>query len=168
MNLKPEDYRRALEEGYEEISGQDHSGRLEYLSDHIFDFTTYDGEMAELFARKALEVCAAISDRRTFEYIATSPENYRWYLLMCNMPFFAGKLEWGTSIRGAWWDASPRGKIEFDSCGLFLDGRQYCQTMQFSAAQWIEFIAAILQFAGDEFRSANSTIKTKERRQNAD
>lgn len=102
MGLK-QDYRRMLEEGYGAIASTEPIGRLEYLSDYIFNFTTYDGEMAELFACKALEVCAAISNRTTFDYIKDA-EQYRWYLVMCNMPFFSDKLEWGTSIRGAWWD----------------------------------------------------------------
>lgn len=56
--------------------------------------------MSVLFARKAVEVCAAINDRQTFDYI-NDPNDYLWYLLMCNMPFFAERLECGISIRGA-------------------------------------------------------------------
>lgn len=109
--------------------------RLEYLSDYIFNFTTYDGEMAELFARRSLEVRAAISNSTTFDYIKDA-DQYRWYLVMCNMPFFADKLEWGTSIRGAWWGEPPHRKIEFSSCGLFLDGEQLHETMEFTRDQW--------------------------------
>lgn len=94
-------YCRMLEEGFTEIRNfrGDNLSRLEYLSDHVFGFTTYDSAMAELFARKALEVCAALSNRQTFEYIENA-ENYRWFLWLCNVPFFASKIEWGTSIRG--------------------------------------------------------------------
>ena len=55
------DYRRMLEEGHAEIDafqGQGRTSRLEYLADNVFDFTTYEGEYSELFAKKALEVCA--------------------------------------------------------------------------------------------------------------
>lgn len=143
------EYRRMLEEGYEAIASTDPIGRLEYLSDYIFNFTTYDGAMAELFANKAMEVCAAISDRTTFDYIKDA-EQYRWYLVMVNMPFFADKLEWGTSIRGAWWGEPPHKKIEFSSCGLFLDGEQLHETMEFTRDQWREFIAAVLAFGVEE------------------
>jgi hypothetical protein len=142
------DYRRMLEEGHaltDEMQSEGRTSRLDYLGDYIFDFTTYESEYSELFARKALEVCAAISDGKTFEYIKV-PENRLWYLLMVNMPFFADKLEWGTSIRGAWWGEPPHSKIKFDSCGLWLDGKQLYEPMEFTREQWQEFIAAVVEF----------------------
>ena len=143
------EYRRMLEEGYEAIASTDPIGRMEYLSDYIFDFTTYDGEMAELFAGKALEVCAAISDSTTFDYIKDA-EQYRWFLVMVNMPFFADKIEWGTSVRAAWWGEPPHARIKFDSCGLWLDNKQLYEPMEFTREQWIEFIAAVLAFGREE------------------
>jgi hypothetical protein len=136
-------YRRMLEEGYEAIASTD---RLEYLGDYIFDFTTYDGQMAELFARRALEVCAAISDKTTFDYIKDA-EQYRWYLVMVNMPFFTDKIEWGTSVRGAWWGEPPHSKIKLDTCGLWLDGEQVQAAMEFTRDEWELFIAAMREFA---------------------
>lgn len=117
--------------------------RFEYLSDNIFDFTTYDMEMSVLFARKAVEVCSAINSRSTFDYIA-SPSDYQWFLLMCNMPFFADKLEWGSSIRGAWW---RNDSIEFASCGLWVGNEQLCKTIEFSRSEWEKFIDAIIEFS---------------------
>lgn len=146
------DYLRMLEEGYAQtyaFQRQGRTSRLEYLGDHIFNFTTDDGEMAELFARKALEVCSAISDRTTFDYIKDA-EQYRWYLVMVNMPFFADKIECGTSVRGAWWSEPPHGLIEFSSCGLWLDNEQLHETMEFKREQWGEFIAAVLAFGREE------------------
>lgn len=143
------DYRQMLEDGFTELrafGGGGPSSRLEYLSDFIFDFTTYDGEMSELFASKALEVCEAISNRTTYDYIK-EPESYRWFLLMCNMPFFADRIEWGTSIRGAWWGGPPGELIEFSSSGLFLDGEQVTEPLRFTDAEWSAFIAAVLTFA---------------------
>lgn len=140
------DYGPMLEEGFVQTSafgGCESASRLEYLSDHIFDFTTYDGEMAELFAAKALEVCAAISAGKTFEYIKDA-EQYRWYLVMCNMPFFADRLEWGTSIRGAWWQYED---TVFSSCGLWVGSEQLAETITFTAGQWRNFIDAVLAFA---------------------
>ena len=117
--------------------------RLEWLGEYIFDFTTYDGNMSALFARKAIEVCSAINNKTTFLYIEDS-DNYQWFLIMCNMPFFADKLEWGSSIRGAWWD----NKIEFQSCGLWVDDEQLCET-EFTLDEWKKFITAIIDFATD-------------------
>ena len=143
------DYARMLKEGYEAIASTDPISRMEYLGDYIFDFTTYDSQMSELFASMALDVCAAISNRTTFNYIR-DPEQYRWYLVMVNMPFFADKIEWGTSVRGAWWGEPPHKRIEFTSCGLWLDNEQLHETMEFTQDQWREFIAALLAFALEE------------------
>lgn len=116
--------------------------RLEYLGDHIFGFTTYDGEMSALFARKAVDVADAITNGTTLEYIKDA-ENYRWYLLMCNTDFFSGRLEWGTSIRGAWWDH----KISYQSCGLWKGEEQLHKEMTFTQDEWKEFMRAVSAFA---------------------
>ena len=141
-------YRAMMEDGYIGVLGFDdpEMSRIEYLGEHIFNFTTYDSEMSELFARKAIEVCAAISSGTTFDYIK-DPEQYRWFLLMCNMPFFSDKLSWGTSIRGAWWDDPAHGRIKFSSCGLWLNGEQMADEWSFTRGDWVEFIAAVLAFA---------------------
>jgi len=139
-------YLEALEHSYTDLSafGQNEISRREYLANYIFDFNTYDGEMDEIFAAKAVEVCRAITERTTFAYIE-NPEDYRWYLIMCHMPFFSEKLEWGTSIRGAWWDS--RGGVKFQSCGIFHEGEQFAEAIEFSESSWPEFIKAVLDFA---------------------
>lgn len=66
------DYKELLEHSFtvEKENGEcAPESRLAFLSASIFDFTTCDGSMDELFARKAVEVCAAITNRTTFEYI---------------------------------------------------------------------------------------------------
>lgn len=120
--------------------------RLEYLAGDIFDFTTYDSEMDELFAQKAVEVCSAINDQETYDYIADS-ENYRWYLIMVNMPFFGDKLEWGVSIRGTWWSTPINQQaITLESCGLWSETGQI-MSLQLTLDEWKQFIAAIVEFA---------------------
>jgi hypothetical protein len=139
--------RELLEQSYEIALGDEcpPRSRHDFLGEHIFDFTTYDGDMSELFARKALEVCVAITDGQTFDYI-TDADNYRWFLLMVNMPFFVGRLEWGTSIRGAWWVHEDQ---NLESCGLWCDGEQVL-SLKFSRTEWVAFVAALAQFASDE------------------
>lgn len=123
------------------------TSRLEYLSDYIFDFETYDSSMAELFAKKAVEVCEAITNRKTFEYIA-GPEGYLWYLLMCNMPFFSERLQWGTSIRGAWWEASSEAVCPG---GFWVESRPMSHLLRLSGTEeWKEFVKAIIAFAAPE------------------
>lgn len=119
------------------------SSRLAFLADHIFQFTTYDDEMSEFFARKAIEVCAAINDRTTFDYISDA-ENYRWYITMCNMPFFADNVEWGTSVRGAFW----RNIVELE-CWQLWEGDEQMGLTLFLGDQWTQFIGAIVEFAAE-------------------
>ena len=142
-------YKSLLDESFEVMlplwGGKDAS-KLAYLSEMIFDFTTYDYEMDELFGRKAVEVCRAINNGKTFDYIK-EPENYRWYLLMCNMPFFSERLDWGTSIRGAWWGPAQGEKIKFQSCGLWDGEVQLSDDLFFSRDEWKSFIEAIVDFS---------------------
>lgn len=148
MTEKITDYGALLEHSYQvERSFNDGQlSRLEFLSRGIFEFTTYESEMDELFAAKAIEVCQAITDRRTFEYI-DSRENRIWYLMMCNMPFFANRLEWGTSIRGAWWASCPGIILELDSCGLWIGEEQITEGLEFTPEEWERFIRAVIAFA---------------------
>ena len=129
----------------EQSIGNYSPSKLEFIGENIFDFTTYENVVMSLFTKKALEVCEAITKKKTFDYIDTEEGNL-WYLIMVNMPFFDGKLEWGTSIRGAWWDY----KVEFESCGIFIDGEQHTQTMKFTQDEWKLFISALIEFASGE------------------
>jgi hypothetical protein len=98
----PERILEDLELGYSSHA-TDRVTRLVYLANEFFGFTTYCSVVAEFLTTKALEVCEAIANRTTFEY-NKDPENEKWFTVMCNMDFFKDKIEWGTSIRGAWWD----------------------------------------------------------------
>lgn len=97
-----ERYMSELDKIYHDaLSIDDQMTRAEFLGSWIFDFTTYDGYYDVLFARNMLDVLNAIRDKKTFQYILDK-DNYKNYLLMCNTKFLSDKLEWGTSIRGAW------------------------------------------------------------------
>ncbi len=61
-----------------------------------------------------LEVLKVILERETFLYIESSNENYINFITMVNMPFLIDKLNWGTSIRGAWLDSTKEYSID---CG---------------------------------------------------
>lgn len=127
--------------------------RLEYLSNHIFNFTTYDAKMDALFATKAIQVCEAINNRTTLEFIKDK-DNYTWFLAMINMPFFLNKISWGTSVRGAFWQAplsklpgGNRYSIECDGIWLGDD-----QQMEFKVDRddWQNFVEAMVLFAKPE------------------
>jgi len=144
------DYSEILEHSYEIENTQSlgtegrNISRLEYLSEFIFDFVTYDPSISELFAKEAVKVCNAINAGNTFDLIQDE-DSYRWYLIMVNMPFFADKLEWGGSIRGAWWNTDGT-KFRVDSCGLWVHNDQI-DGLTFNHESWRVFIDAIVKFA---------------------
>lgn len=118
-----------LYQEYKEITQDDDISKLEYISIAIFDFTTYDSEIGEMFALKMIEVLNAIIDHATFDYFEDNKEKYINYLTMVNMHFLYDKLEYGTSIRGAWLDESKiylfdcdKIKVEKGELGEFIKG----------------------------------------------
>lgn len=142
------DYLKLLEHSYAKATEWGEcppESRLEFLGEQIFDFTTYDGTMSVMFAEKAIEVCHALNNQQTFDYIK-DPEQYKWFLLMCNMPFFASKLNWGGSIRGAWWNAN-----KLESCGLFEDDEQVI-SLDFTRDEWTAFAKELVDFARSDVR----------------
>jgi len=75
--------------------------KLEFIGESIFNFTCYDSFAAELFAKNMIEVIECILTKTQFLY---QEENYMNYLTMVNIPFLVDKIDWGTSIRAAWFD----------------------------------------------------------------
>ena len=140
------DYLKLLEHSFNtenDYKENPDGNRFVFLSENIFNFTTYDSIIANLFGLKAVEVCMVINERKTFEY-QKNEDNYKWFLIMCNMPFFIGKLEWGTSIRGAWWKNKT---FEISSCGLWYDNEQITDPLEFNKEEWEIFIRAIKIFS---------------------
>ena len=141
------DYLKLLNDSYEFERSENYcppENKLQYLSDYIFNFDTYDLGPAELLAEKAIQVCISITERTTFDYIK-SPADYVWFIIMCNMPFFVGKISWGTSIRGAFWDS----KIELSSCGLWNKEKAHCEQLfdlSFNLDEWNCFVNAMANF----------------------
>ena len=60
------------------------------------------------------------------------------------MPFFQNKLEWGTSIRGAWWKLDDK-RFELSSCGIYENGEQVLD-ISFGETSWNEFVNAMCDF----------------------
>lgn len=141
------DYLELLERSFKIEREEDlELDRFEYLSEYVFQFTTYDGEMSNLFGKKALEVCLVISNKKTFEY-QDDKENYKWYLIMVNMPFFLDKLEWGTSVRGAWWDHK---EFKLSSYAFYDERKEQIPILKFSEVQWKLFVNAMEEFVKKE------------------
>lgn len=96
--------RKVYEEHCDIFEGTYYS-KYQWFVDHILELTTYDGEISDLFGRKIVEVCKAIMDRKTYEYI-DDENNYITYIIVYNLLQSKEWINWGTSIRGAWFEES--------------------------------------------------------------
>ncbi len=141
------DYFKLLETSL--AAGREHDwnrfGKHNLVADGIFDLTLYDSGMSKIFSDKIIEVCDAITNRNTFDYIKNK-DNYKWYLTIVNMPFFSDKLTWGSSIRGAWWDIYGDDKFKIDCC-CFYDGElNQILGIEFNKDEWYEFLDCLISF----------------------
>lgn len=142
-------YKNLLQNSFEEIKshGNPDLSPLEYLGGYIFEFTTYDDSIDRLFGEKALEVCEQISDGTVFGYLQDD-DNYKWYLIMINMPFFSVRLDWGSSIRGAWWSHS-KDDLSLFSTGLFESSEQVLKLEFETRDDWIDFVKSMRWLVDD-------------------
>ena len=106
--------------------------KMEYLGSVIFDFTTYDGAIDVLFAERMIPVLKCILNRTTFEYQKDEKQNIN-YLTMVNMPFLIDKLDWGGSIRGAWFDNWQEYEID---CGRIEIKKQELEIFITDLIEW--------------------------------
>lgn len=74
-----------------------------FLSDYIFDVITYDENLSYEFGKKIYEVMKAIQEGKTFDYII---DNYKNYIIVCNLLDKFELIDWGTSVRGAWFNGT--------------------------------------------------------------
>ena len=84
--------------------------KLIFLSSEILGLTTYDTGLDVEFGSMVLETMKHIQNRTTFEYIEDE-ENYKKYIMSVNL--IVEWLDWGTSIRGAWFN-EYNGRIKPD------------------------------------------------------
>ena len=95
-----------------------------FLSSYIFDVITYDDELDLEFGKKIYEVMKSIQDRTTFDYIEEE-NNYKNYILVCNLLDKYDLIDWGTSIRGAWFSRdelkTSAGKWNSDGTVIYED-----------------------------------------------
>lgn len=150
-----EDFLKLLEFSFNfagDVTGNKPMSKLSWVGDVIFDFTCYDDVASETFAYWAIVVAKAISERKTFECMEKNGDIF--YLTMVNMPFFIGRLEWGTSIRGAWWDIDrpyPNMALSLDTDGIYSeDGKQLCPLKFNDNNEWLDFMDALYEFTNEE------------------
>lgn len=77
--------------------------KYEWAASHIFNLATYDSKLDEMFVKLILEVCEVILENRNYDYIEDET-NYFTFIAVCQRLDSLGWIDWGTSIRGAWFD----------------------------------------------------------------
>jgi hypothetical protein len=89
---------------YEEMKeGCGYNNKYEWVCDELFQLKTYDSGMSEKWGRRIIDVCKAILEERTFDYIEEDG-NYEPYLMVCNLLDNKRWIDWGSSIRGSWFE----------------------------------------------------------------
>lgn len=120
------DYNKLLDDSFEhflENSDHLHDGtetqeelKAEFLASNVFDLTTCDSELDLIFIREIMSVVEAINYSKTFDYFKNDRDKYITYIRCVNLPWFSDKLNWGSSIRGAWWDYFQTGSKYSKDC----------------------------------------------------
>lgn len=141
------DWKSVLEESYEKyINDNRNETKLSFLGDVVFNLTTYSNTQSERLARDMLKVVEAITRGKTFEFIEDE-ENYNLYITCVNLAWFSGRLDWGTSIRGAWWATYDMPPI--CTCELYYNGSQLVDP-EIVEQEWEGFINSVIEFAKEQ------------------
>lgn len=82
--------------------------KLIFLAEILFGIETDDSTLSLKFGKDILEVINVIKKGLNFDYIK-SEDNYKKYIIVANILSKLDWIEWGTSIRGAW----------FNECGEY-------------------------------------------------
>lgn len=130
----------------EELDRDNKLSKVEFVGEWIFDFTTYEDEFIRKLTTQAVLVANNITNCTTFELYNEDPETY---LTMINMPFFKNRVEWGTSIRGAWWEKRNTSDMFFSS-RLFSNQQGKQVGLGVIGTEIKDFIVAINNFLKEE------------------
>jgi len=99
----------------------------------FFKLNSQERRFTVLISKKCLEVCEVILYGESFEYMKNE-ENSLWFYTVINMTFMENLLNWGTSIRVAWFE---------------IDEKEYCFThftLNLDIESWGDFIKATREF----------------------
>lgn len=129
--------------------------KYEWAASEIFGLATYDGDLDKLFVERICDVCKYIAAGKTFEFINMSEENYITFILVCQVLYKKNWINWGTSIRGAWFD---------DGCGDYiLDWWvEYCVTNEkviFKVPFNTENLLLLIEFLEEPEKSFDENLK---------
>lgn len=91
------------EMGYSSDEYTEREFKLIWLSDNLFDITTYDDDISLTFGKELFEVIKVIIDRTWNKYIKDE-SNYIKFIRCANLLDKGNYIEWGTSIRSCWFN----------------------------------------------------------------
>jgi hypothetical protein len=83
--------------------------KMEFVGLAIFEYNTYENEVCKLLATRTITVIEHILNQTIRDYLI-DPTNNEVYLTVVNMVFLSDKLDWGISIRSAWFDKGNPGE----------------------------------------------------------
>lgn len=137
------------------VSGGNEYVKYEWAAFNIFELTTYDSELDKLFVEAIVEVCHAIHERKTFEYILDESK-YKRFILVCQMLDKFHWIDWGTSIRGAWFDEhahphiGPKVIVDEDKWGEMNDEGEWVKHTIEAVPFTEENLMALIEFLEEE------------------
>jgi len=105
-----------FDEAYEEycLNPDVDNSKESFLADAYFRIVTYDDELTLYYGKLIREIILAIDERRNYEYMGIEcEEDYRNFILVANLLHGKGLIEWGSSIRGCWFNSDAKELIEF-------------------------------------------------------
>ena len=129
----------------------DEYDKYEWAANHIFDLCTYDAALDEKFVKDIFEVCQVIIDKRNFEYQIDN-NNYIKYILVCQILYHFNWINWGTSIRGAW--------FEDDSQKDILEETSWSQLNE-KTGEWDHYKIESVPFSIDNLKALIEFMKEK-------
>ena len=103
-NIVLETYRKCYEEA--QTFSECIESKHEWIATNVFGLATYDAGLDKIFVDVIFNICKVILEQDTYEFIESSDDNYIVYILVCQLLDRMKWIEWGTSIRGAWFAES--------------------------------------------------------------
>lgn len=78
--------------------------KFQFLCNEVFDLWPYDSDIEDKWGRDLFCVMLCIKRRMCSEYWNVDDECYNTYLIVCQLLDKKGWINWGTSIRYAWFE----------------------------------------------------------------
>lgn len=107
--------------------GADDMTKFQFLCNEVFNLFPYDSDIEDSWGRDLFRVLNHINRGIGSDYWSASDENYNKYLIICQLLDMKHWINWGTSIRSAWFEFSDNSDrlFEFITCVSVDDKEHY-------------------------------------------